>query len=39
MFDEWAGSDAVVTFSFGGLAIICRTTCMFMMMMLISLPE
>jgi hypothetical protein len=32
MFDEWAGSDGAVTFSFGGLAIIRRATCLFMMM-------
>jgi F0F1-type ATP synthase assembly protein I len=35
MFDAWAGSDGAVTFSFGGLAIIRRATCMFMMMTLI----
>jgi len=39
MSDEWVGSDVAVTFSFGGLAIIRRATCMFMMMMLILLPE
>ena len=34
MFDEWGGFDVAVTFSFGGLAIIRRATCMFTMMML-----
>jgi len=35
VFDKWAGSDAAVTFSFSGAAIIRRDTCMFIMTMLI----